>query len=92
MRKGPGMMLATVATPGIIRCKGAKRRPLGREALQVVSGVATTRLQFVRGEGILNRFEFNRIENTPSIFVVAADTTFPVPHRSCTIASTNKKA
>lgn len=59
----------------------------GNVVLQVDNGVATARLQLFRTEERRNCKGSNDIENTPMLFVVVVDTTFPLPHLNCTAAS-----
>lgn len=79
-----GPMLTILRRPARtlpISCKGDCRiPPAGRAELQLVSGVLTIRLQFVRRDERRNWIGSSKIENAPEALVVALETTFPAPH------------
>lgn len=87
------MMFATFSRPRRVfpmNCKAETKAPTaGDLALQLASGVLTTRLQLVSNEESTYCRGSSTIENIPDPFVVALETIFPL-HCNCTRASEEK--
>ena len=87
---GPKTTLIRPPTPPILVFTtfkvDAKRPTDGKVALHVESGVATTKRQLDNSNGKVFTRGSTTKENTPDPFVIALDTTFPVPHLNCTVA------